>query len=387
MKKIKSYILAAAAIALAAPVFISCSSDNTPAENVQQTIQNIVSEFAVNDQMVAAQKAASGKKVAVLLVAFGSTWNNAFKAFDQTKAAYEAAFPNADVYVCFSSDICINRASVGENADDDGNIIKRDYYEPRYLLHAIGNAKYEKIYVQSLQVIPGEEFAGVVAAVKKFMNNGYLGDAHLDDAYLSKLSDDKAIFLGMPLLNDPVEDVNKVAAVLAAKFANELTDGCVAFMGHGNPDNYDTFKANERYKQLEDALQTISNKFFVGTVDMLGNYKQNVMERMKAKGFNNGKLYLHALMSIAGDHAHNDMAGEGDEYWKHPMDPEHEEHSWYEYFSRAGYNVVVPLEGLNGLHPQGLLEIPGVRQVWIEHTQNADFLEDAYHSMYPETEE
>ena len=60
--------------------------------------------------------------VAVLLVAFGSTWDNAFKAFDKTIAAYEAAFPQADVYMSFSSDICINRASAGENVDDNGNI-------------------------------------------------------------------------------------------------------------------------------------------------------------------------------------------------------------------------------------------------------------------------
>ena len=139
MKKIKSFILATMAFALTAPVFTACSSDDD-----DKTKENIISEFSVNDKMVAEQKAKSGKDVAVLLVAFGSTWNNAFLAFDKTKAAYEAAFPNADVYVCFSSDICINRASAGENVDDNGNIVKRDYYEPRYLLHAIGAAKFAR---------------------------------------------------------------------------------------------------------------------------------------------------------------------------------------------------------------------------------------------------
>ena len=96
MKKIKSLLVAAIAFALVAPVFTSCSSDDK-----NETVENIISEFSVNDKMVAEQKAKSGKDVAVLLVAFGSTWNNAFLAFDKTKAAYEAAFPNADVYVCF----------------------------------------------------------------------------------------------------------------------------------------------------------------------------------------------------------------------------------------------------------------------------------------------
>jgi len=380
MKKIKSFVFGIMAFAMTTLVFVSCSSDDSG------DIDNLVSEYKVNDDMVAAQKAKSKKDVAVLLIAFGSTWDNAFKAFDKTKTAYEAAFPEADVYVSFSSDICINRASIGENKDDNGNIVKRDYYEPRYLLHAIGAAKYSKIYVQSLQVIPGEEFAAVVASVKKFMNNGYISSAHLDDEYLAKLEADEAIYLGMPLLSDPEADVPEVAKQLNALYASEAQQGVVAFMGHGNPDNYDTFKANVRYTQLEEALQKLNPNYFVGTVDMPDNYKQDVMARMQEKGINSGKVSLHALMSIAGDHAHNDMAGgalEGqdeDEYWK-PMAPESEDVSWYEFFKHAGYEPIVPI---SGKHPLGLLELEGVQKVWISHTKNAEFLEDAYHSMYPE---
>ena len=381
MKKIKSFMLATLALCMVAPVLTSCGDDD------ETTYDNIVSEYSVNDKAVADQKAKSQKDVAVLLVAFGSTWNNAFQAFDATKAAYEKAFPNADVYVSFSSDICINRASVGENKDDEGNIVKRDYYEPRYLLHAIGAAKYSKIYVQSLQVIPGEEFAAVVASVKKFMNNGYIASAHLDDEYLAKLEEDKAIFLGLPLLNDPDVDVPAVAAELDKLYKNE--EGVVAFMGHGNPDTYDTFKANVRYTQLEEALQAIdANKYFVGTVDMADNYKQDVMARMKDKGITSGKVNLHALMSIAGDHAHNDMAGgalEGqdeEEYWD-ASEPESEDNSWFEFFKNHGYTPVVPKPSTRK-HPQGLLELDGILNVWINHTKTAEFLEDAYHSMYPE---
>ena len=314
------------------------------------------------------------------MVAFGSTWSNSFAAFDQTKAAYEKAFPEADVYVSFSSDICINRASAGENGE------ARDYYEPRYLLHAIGASKYSKIYVQSLQVIPGEEFANVVACVKKFMNNGYIASAHLDDEYLKKLDEDKAIFLGMPLLNDPDEDVPAVAQALHNLCKNEVAQGAVAFMGHGNPDNYDTFKANVRYEQLQDALRDLSgnNNYYVGTVDAPDMYKDDVLADMQDNGFTSGKLFLHTLMSIAGDHAHNDMAGEGEEY--QPKEGatwyDNEEVSWNEFFKHHGYTVNIPVD--KNEDPEGLLQIPAVQQVWINHTKEAEFLEDAYHSMYPE---
>jgi len=63
------------------------------------------------------------------------------------------------------------------------------------------------------------------------------------------------------------------------------------------------------------------------------------------------------------------------------MDPESEDVSWFEFFKHAGYETIVPKVGL---HPQGLLELEGVRNVWINHTKTAEFLEDAYHSMYPE---
>lgn len=358
MKKIKIFLM----MLLAVLSFTACDDDDDPNGN-------IISEYSLNDAKVAAQKAKSGKKEAVLLVAFGSTWTNAFAAFDETVKAYETAFPNADVYISFSSDICINRASAGEHG------VKRDYYEPRYLLHAIGAAKYDKIYVQSLQVIPGEEFANVVAAVKKFANNGYVSDAHLDDAYLKNVE----IHLGMPLLYDE-EEVENVAGLLNDLYKSEAQQGAVAFMGHGNPDSYDSFKANIRYTQLETALQAYSRNYYVGTVDMKDNYKQNVMARMQANGITNGKISLHALMSIAGDHAHNDMAGAGNDYWD-ASEPTSEDNSWYEFFNHNGYTSIVPQTNDN---PLGLLELPTIRQIWINHTKNAELLEDAYHSMYPE---
>ncbi len=370
--KIKSLILMT--VLAVSSVFTSCEDDENEAGQ-------IVSEYQINDKAVADQKAKSGKDEAVLLVAFGSTWSNSFAAFDSTKKAYEAAFPNADVYFSFSSDICINRASAGENGE------ARDYYEPRYLLHAIGASQYSKIYVQSLQVIPGEEFANVVACVKKFMNNGYIASAHLDDAYLAKLDSTKSIFLGMPLLNSyegAGNDVDEVAKQLNDVCKDEAAKGIVAFMGHGNPDSYDAFKANIRYTQLETALQKYSKNYFVGTVDAPNTYKYDVYDNIKADSIVADSIYLHCLMSIAGDHAHNDMAGEGAEYQPQEGDSweDNEEVSWFEYFKHQGYTPVVPL-GKNN-EPSGLLEIPGVLNVWIEHTKSAEFLEDAYHSMYPE---
>ena len=78
MKKIKIFMM----MLLAVLSFAACDDDDDDSK------QSIISEYTLNDQQVAAQKAKSGKDKAVLLVAFGSTWTNAFAAFDETKRAY-----------------------------------------------------------------------------------------------------------------------------------------------------------------------------------------------------------------------------------------------------------------------------------------------------------
>ncbi|MCR5312936.1 MAG: sirohydrochlorin cobaltochelatase, partial [Bacteroidaceae bacterium] len=320
--KLKSLLVAMIAMMATLP-FTSCSDDDD---------DDVSGNYAVYQAQVDAQVNAQKKNnKAVLLVAFGSTWQQAYDAFDATIDEYKSKFSGYDVYLSFSSAICINRAAAGENTD------KRNYYAPNFWLHAIGTAKYDEIVVQSLQVIPGEEYSRVINYIKDFANNS-LGD--LDDTYLSKVT----LKLGTPLLNN-AEDVENTAKILNDLYKDQAAEGVVAFMGHGNPDSYDTYKANVRYTQLEEALQKYSKNYFVGTVDMPENYKNDVYARMKAAGITSGKVNLYPLMSIAGDHANNDMAGQGEEYWD-SSDENSEDNSWFEYFSHKGYTVTANLKGL-----------------------------------------
>ena len=340
--------------------FASCDDDDDDSKDNYTTYQK-----AVDSQVKSEKK----NDKAILLVAFGSTWQNAFDAFDATIEDYQNQFSDCDVYLSFSSAICINRAAAGEHANDEGcdKAEVRNYYAPNFWLHALGSAKYDEIVVQSLQVIPGEEYSRVINYIKDFANNN-LGD--LDDEYLS----DVTLKLGTPLLNS-VDDVAEVAKTINDLYSEQAQNGVVAFMGHGNPDSYDTYKANVRYTQLEEALQEYSKNYYVGTVDMPDNYKQNVCERMKSNSITSGSVEMYPLMSIAGDHAHNDMAGEGSEYWDEE-DETSEDNSWFEYFSHKGYSPEANLKGL--------LEIKSIRQLWINHTMAPIELEDFYHSMYPE---
>jgi len=360
MKKIKFLMIAMMAI-MATVCFTACSDDDDEEANVIR-YQNAVNSTVQNSK--------KNNKV-ILLVAFGSTWQQAYDAFDETVAAYKTSFPGYDVYLSFSSAICINRAAAGEN------VAPRNFYAPYYWLKAFAKVKYSEIVVQSLQVIPGEEYTRVINYIKDFSNNS---DGDIDDDYLSKVT----IKLGVPLLQDAEKDVDAVAKALDKNFSSYAKDNIFTFMGHGNPDSYDTYKANIRYTQLEEALQAINPHYFVGTVDMAENFKTNVLERMQAAGFTSGKVYCHPLMSIAGDHAHNDMSGD-DDAWDNGFEAneegEVEDTSWKMYFSHMGYEC-----NDNTQIVKGLLEVKDVRQIWMNHTKDAINGEplDYYHSKNPE---
>ena len=363
MKKIKFFMMAVAAIALSVG-FASCSkNDDAPSNNWSRYQDAVTSNVKANKQ--------SDK--AILLVAFGSTWQQAYDAFDGTVKAYKQQFPGYDVFLSFSSAICINRAAAGENVDP------RNFYAPNFWLNAFAaeGVRYKEIVVQSLQVIPGEEYTRVINYIKDFANNS---NGDLDDAYLANVT----LKLGVPLLQDAETDVPEVAKQLNALYKSQAAEGVVAFMGHGNPDSYDTYKANVRYTQLEEALQAYSPSYFVGTVDMMGNFKTDVLERMVEAGITDGKVYCHPLMSIDGDHGHNDMAGD-DDAWDDGFTPneegEVEDTSWKMYFQRMGYDC-----DNSTMIEKGLLELPTVRNVWMQHTKDAIAGEplDFYHSKNPE---
>ena len=362
MKKIKFFMMALAAIALSAG-FVACDNDDDETGNWQK-YQNAVTKNV---------KANKKQSKAILLVAFGSTWQQAYDAFDGTVTAYKQKFPGYDVFLSFSSAICINRAAAGENVDP------RNFYAPNFWLNAFAaeGVRYSEIVVQSLQVIPGEEYTRVINYIKDFANNA---NGDLDDEYLSKV----VLKLGVPLLQDKDKDVPEVAKQLNALYKDKAAQGVVAFMGHGNPDSYDTYKANVRYTELEEALQTYSKNYFVGTVDMMENFKTHVLERMQAAGITSGKVFCHPLMSIDGDHGHNDMAGD-DDAWDNGFEAneegEVEDTSWKMFFHHMGYEC-----NNSTMIEKGLLELPTIRNVWMNHTQDAINGEplDYYHSKNPE---
>ena len=163
MKQIKHLVMAFAAVCLTAGLS-SCEKEKevikeVPVEKiVEKEVEKIVEKtdtVTIIDESNWAkyQSIVTGDVIShknhdkvILLVAFGSTWDQAYDAFDTTIDAYKAAFGDYDVFLSYSSAICINRAAAGENTEP------RYYYAPPFWLNAFADedVQYDEIVVQSL---------------------------------------------------------------------------------------------------------------------------------------------------------------------------------------------------------------------------------------------
>lgn len=304
-------------------------------------------------------------ETALLLCSFGSTYEQPQATYDQIIKDYQAAYPNTDIYVSFTSRTIVSRvyAQIGIA-----------YAQPDLWLTAIGKAGYKNVYVQSLHIIPGEEYLSLMNTdVKKNFMVPY------PDVKVAKSA----------CLLETEEDVDAVAQILYAYYKDRLDKGeVVALMGHGNPDSEYTH-ANERYDQLEVALQKLSGEknIFVGTVDwgdkMFSHVRKEIeafatRKGIKAEEYSKITVSLTPLMSIAGDHAQNDLLGDlEDGQTAAGIDPYENdweaEYSWKLKLGKLGFTI--SNDGTNtdpnSFNVVGLGDHKAIRSIWVNHMKNA----------------
>lgn len=299
---------------------------------------------------------------AILLCSFGSTYEQPQATYDQIIKDYQVAYPNTDIYVSFTSGTIVSRvfAQIG-----------KAYAQPDLWLKAIGKAGYKNVYVQSLHIIPGEEYLSLMnTKVKKDFMIPY------PDVKVAKSA----------CLLETEEDVEQVAKILYNYYKPRLDKGeVIALMGHGNPDTEYTH-ANTRYSQLEATLQELSGdqNIFVGTVDWGDQMFSHVRDGIIAFAENKNKAYgditisLAPLMSIAGDHAQNDLLGDLEDGQKeeniNPNEDDWEaEFSWKLKLKKLGF--VISEDGTNtdpgNFNVIGLADHKAIRSIWLNHMKEA----------------
>jgi len=264
----------------------------------------------------AAQDTRELKKVGILLVAFGSSEASAQVSFDNIDRAVRQAYPQVPVRWAYTSHII--RAKLA----DQGKVLD----SPAMALARMQDEKFTHVAVQSLHTIAGEEYHELRRIVGGFQATAIF----------------EKIVMGHPLMATQADMEDVVDTILANLPQARRSDEGVVFMGHGTH-----HPADAGYAALMYQLQLKDPKIFVGTVEgypdvelILGQLKQGKIK----------KVYLLPFMSVAGDHAKNDMAGSEDD-------------SWVSIFTRAGIQCMSILKGT--------AEYDGFVRIWVAHAGEA----------------
>jgi sirohydrochlorin cobaltochelatase len=182
--------------------------------------------------------------------------------------------------------------------------------------------KFTHVAVQSLHTICGAEYHDLRRTVGAF----------------KLLKGFQRIILGYPAMSTQKDMERIVAAIIETIPKERREKDAVVLMGHGTH-----HPSNAFYAALMFQLQLQDPNIFVGTVEGYPGI-EFIKETLLNKKIT--KVFLMPFMSVAGDHAKNDMAG-------------NEEDSWKSILTKAGIQCVPILKGT--------AEYDSFADIWVDH--------------------
>jgi sirohydrochlorin cobaltochelatase len=256
------------------------------------------------------------EKTGILLVAFGSTIPEAQVAFEHIERKTRETFPEIPIRWAFTSHM-IRKKMAGEGKNLDS---------VTQALADMAEEGFTHVAVQSLHTISGEEFHELKLTVRAF--------EHIPEGF------DK-ILIGRPLLGNQ-NDMEQVASAIMSTIPEQRKpEDAVVLMGHGTSHGSNAF-----YTALMWRLQLQDPNLFLGVVEGFPEI-DDILPILKERKIQ--KVWLMPFMSVAGDHARNDMVGP-------------EEDSWKSVLNRAGMNCEVILRGTG--------EYDEFVEIWIDHIRD-----------------
>lgn len=252
------------------------------------------------------------KKVGILLVAFGSSEASAQVSFEKIDRKVKARYPGIPVHWAYTSHIIRHKlAKQGRQLDS-----------PEAALAKMLDREFTHVAVQSLHTIGGAEYHDLRKTIGAYKLMGGF----------------EKIILGYPLMATQDDMERTVDAIFRIIPQQRKKDEAVVFMGHGTH-----HPSNAFYAALMFQLQLKDPNIFVGTVEGYPEVGliRDLLKRNKIK-----KAYLMPLMSVAGDHAKNDMAGDESDSWKSVL-------------TKAGITCVPVLKGT--------AEFDAFINIWVDH--------------------
>ena len=253
---------------------------------------------------------------AILVVSFGTSYEASRKAtIEKIEQDIRNAFQDHRIYRAWTSKFIISILK------------KRDNYTVPTIKEALEQMITDGI--REVVVQPTHILDGIENNIMK------------EEVLSYKESFDKIAF-GTPLLADSKDESQAINAV-TTEFSDLKETEALVFMGHGTTHQVNTVYAGLDQKFKESAHANV----FIGTVEADPTIHNLVKE---VTSFQPSKIYVTPFMIVAGDHAHNDMAGDSPD-------------SWGCQFENAGFEVCPIIKGLG--------EYPGIRRMYVEHAQKA----------------
>lgn len=219
------------------------------------------------------------KKKAIVVTSFGSSYEQARKEqIEPIEKSIEKTFTDYKVVRAFTSNIIIKKLK------------KEDIFinTPDEAMKQLIEEGFEEIIVQPTHIIPGYEYDKIKTIVNILNHNK---NVH--------------ITLSHPLLYHK-NDYKQVIEALKTYIPQVEPNEAVVLMGHGT-EHY----ANASYYYLQYLIENEQLPIYIGTIE---DGIESVIKRLKRDKYS--KTVLMPFLIVAGDHAHNDMAGDEDDSWK-----------------------------------------------------------------------
>lgn len=255
-------------------------------------------------------------KKALLVVSFGSSFiENREAAIDATENVLADAFSDYDFYRAFTSKTIID---IYEERD------QVDIFSVSEAIEKIYKEGYGEVLVVPTLVINGKEEEEMSNDLEPFVDK------------FEKFS------VSTPLLST-YEDYVTLVDALSNEMPETAEDEAVVLMGHGTEHEGNSAYGTLDYVFKDEGYEDV----FVGTVEGFPTF-DTVLKNLKKGGYK--KVTLMPSMIVAGDHAHNDMAGDEEDSWKNLLKSE-------------GYDVEFIMQGLG--------ELTAIQELFVDHANQA----------------
>ena len=228
-----------------------------------------------------ALNAASTAKPAIVLAAFGTS-TEAFDTYHHFELQVKKRFPGQEIRWAFTSHKV--RHKVAQEKGQKLNDLPTTLRE----LKAAG---YTRVAVQSLHIVPGEEWE------KKIVEE-------------SRKIPGLKVALGKPLLSSK-QDQERVLKAVAHTFPQDLKNTAVVLVGHGSPHP----RGEAEYLAFQELLRSRypDQKVFLGVVEGKPS-RQEALEAVKQSTAST--VVLMPFLFVAGEHVAKDILGDEPESWK-----------------------------------------------------------------------